>query len=250
MKIAACAFPIIVDLELATQTMFSYIDQAAEAKCDMIVFPEAALGGLDISGVISIDSLMGLKIDALSISCIKERAAHNGIAIGLGFLELSEDQIWDSYLIFDQRGETALHYRRYTDGWLPRVGAPDYYGCGKVSGVTQSGFGKLGVLLCGDLFHEDLVRLMADQSVDLCLHPMARAFPYSINTQRHWDSEEFPFYLEQYAKLKTNVIVCNSVDIERQDLTPYCGGAWFIGKGRVISSLPLMQEGLLIYDGF
>ena len=51
MKISACVFPVVANIDKALAEMHTYIDQAIACKSDLIIFPEAALGGLNITGI-------------------------------------------------------------------------------------------------------------------------------------------------------------------------------------------------------
>ncbi len=247
-RIAAATIPIIDDIHQAVAGMLQIVRIAKEANCDLITFPEAVLGGLDSLGDYPSDLEISLQENAPELKIIRDCARKLSIGIGFGYLENSDGLIYDTYLIYDHTGEPCLHYRRITDTWMPSKVSRDCYACGVRQMVSETAYGRLGVLLCGDLFDEAQVHQLCSQMPSLCLHPLARAFPFTDDIQQIWDEQEFPYYLEEYRKLKCDVLVCNVMDSTLDDGDIYCGGAWFIQNGQVHSSLPLMQEGLLIVD--
>ncbi|HQQ68056.1 MAG TPA: carbon-nitrogen hydrolase family protein [Candidatus Cloacimonadota bacterium] len=247
-RIAAAAFPLITKFNSAIDRMLEQVRLAKSKNCDLIIFPEAILSGLDSFGDYPSDLEISFPENAPELRRIRDFAKRVSIGIGFGYLENAEGLIYDAYLIYDHTGEPCLHYRRITDTWMPSEGPRDHYACGEGPQVFQTPYGRLGVLLCGDLFDEALIQQMCRQELTLCLHPMARAFPLTDDIQLIWDEQEFPFYLEEYRKLQTDVLVCNMLDITPDDGAIYCGGAWFIRNGQVRSSLPLKQQGLLIID--
>jgi predicted amidohydrolase len=247
-RIAAAAFPIIDDIHHAVNCMLHTVRAAKDADCDLIVFPEAVLGGMEISGNYATDCLLTLPLEHPELNRIRDCAQKEGIGIGFGFLESVDEMIYDAYLIYDHAGELCLHYRRVSRTWHPSEAPAAHYACGEKIQITDTPYGKICVLICGDLFEEDVLKCLSNVEPDLYLHPMARAFKLSKDMQQLWDDDEFPYYLEEYRKLKAEVLVCNALDTTPQGDYAYCGGAWFIKDAQLHSSLPLMQEGLLMVD--
>ncbi len=248
LRIAAAVFPPVTHSNDAIQRMLEQVEKAKSQNCDLIMFPEAVLGGLDTLGDYQSDLEISYQEDSPELRRIRDFTKRESIGIGFGFLENADGFIYDAYLIYDHTGELCLHYRRISDTWMPSEVSRDHYACGEELLISDTAYGRLGVLLCGDLFDEELVQQLCSQKPNLCLHPMARAFPLTDDIQQSWDEQEFPFYLEEYCKLKTDVLVCNMLDFTPDVGAIYCGGAWFIRNGQVHSSLPLMQQGLLIVD--
>jgi predicted amidohydrolase len=247
-RIAAAAFPIIDDIHQAVTCMLHTVRAAKEDDCDLIVFPEAVLGGMEISGHYATDCLLTLPLDHPELRRIRDCAHQESIGIGFGFLEAVDELIYDAYLIYDHAGKQCLHYRRVSNTWRPSEAPSAHYARGERIQITDTPYGKICILICGDLFEEDVVQCLSGNKPDLFLHPMARAFELSKDMQQRWDDDEFPFYLEEYRKLKANVLVCNALDTTPQGDYAYCGGVWFVKDDQLHSSLPLMQEGLLIVD--
>ncbi len=245
---AAVALPIINDFTQANGVFEFYIESARLENCDLIIFPEAIIGGIELSGNFTIDKNMAHELDCPLIKMIRELASKYTIGIGFGFLELLEDTIYDSYMLINDTGETILHYRRISNTWLPRDIDFAHYACGDDLTVVDTAYGRIGVLLCGDLFDEDITKNLKFKKPDLLLHPMSRAFPLANDMQEKWDDTEFPYYLAEYRKLKINTLTCNALDLVQHEPNIYCGGAWFVKKNEVVNCLPLLTEGILIVE--
>ena len=65
MKISSCVFPVKEKIDQALAEMHKYIDRASSQKSDLIIFPEASLGSLNITGIYSEDSQNCLTINSL-----------------------------------------------------------------------------------------------------------------------------------------------------------------------------------------
>ncbi|HOH60461.1 MAG TPA: hypothetical protein PLI73_06065, partial [Candidatus Cloacimonadota bacterium] len=50
LRIAAAVFPPVTNSYSATQRMLEQVEKAKRQNCDLIIFPEAVLGGLDTLG--------------------------------------------------------------------------------------------------------------------------------------------------------------------------------------------------------
>lgn len=228
--------------------MVKHIDQAAEENCDLIVFPEAALGGIDIEGDYNSDISKCLELDSPHVETLRNSARKHSIGVGFGFLEKEGKQIFDSFLILAPDGRTSLHYRRISPGWLTSNADSNIYRCGENPGITQTPWGKIAVLICGDFFMDDLVDKIAAQKPDLVLHILARAYPFHTDIQKNWDELEFPWYLAEYAKLDAPVAVVNFLDHKMEDGHVYCGGAWLVKDGKPLATKELMTPGLLFVN--
>ena len=87
MKISACVFPVLEKIDQAIASMHRYIEEANAQKSDLIIFPEAALGGLNITGIYTQDSQNCLAMDSSEVKSLQQKAIQYSIGIGFGFLE-------------------------------------------------------------------------------------------------------------------------------------------------------------------
>ncbi len=246
---ALCIFRFREDVSSALSAVQSYVSKAAEKNCDLILFPETCLTGLDITDDPEQDYMNTLSIDSKEIGELRDLAREHAIHVGFGFLELENESMYDSYLLLDDHGEDILHYRRISSSWRHFDSPEDIYCCGEETPVAETTFGRMSILLCGDLFHEEIVQSVANLSPDIVLHPAARGMRCDRTYQDAWDADELPFYLEQWAKFHAKVLSVNALSECHEDGDRYGGGAWIVdAKGDMVESMPLLSEGLLLYD--
>ncbi len=245
MKISSCVFPVKEKIDQALAEMHKYIDRAVSQKSDLIIFPEASLGGLNITGIYSEDSQNCLTINSLEIKSLQQKAKQHSIGIGFGFLEKEKSCIYDSFVLFDKFGHIAVHYHRISRGWLPSEVTSNDYSCGFIPGFADTIYGKIGILICGDLFEPEILNQLILANPDFYFHLLARSFPCPNDFQKNWDEEEFSFYLNEYQKLGKPIMVCNCIEENAKEEIRYCGGAWFIISNQIIERIPLLQTGIL-----
>lgn len=247
MKPALCVFPIMADINEAFNKMYEYIHKASALDCDLIVFPEACPTGLEITGIPNEDIKHGRSIDSPEIQKIRDIAAIKKIHVAFGWLELAGNTLFDSVIMIDDEGHDLLHYRRISAGWFDERMDHEFYHCGVDIVCTDTKLGKVTVLICGDLFTDGLPERVKELNPDIVLYPFARAFTNLPAMQMVWETEELPFYLNEWKKFNGTVLAVNSIEAPSTDSSYiYCGGAWIMNEhGHFLSSKPLMEEGLL-----
>lgn len=248
MKVAACVLNNTKNIIRALQDILVFTEAASKLGCDLIVFPEACIGNIDLSGYFNNDVTYGISYYGKVVQKIEAVAKQCKIAVGIGFIENYVGRLYDSYMIIDKYGETILHYRRISEGWKPDKHDKMLYCSGTDVVIADTEWGKISVLLCGDLFQEDIRKRLIGEPLRLLLHPMARAFPFSIDIQDKWDNEEFPWYLAEYKKFTFPILVVNCVEKPIANQHFYCGGAWWVENQQVCNSKGLRKPGLLIVE--
>ncbi|MDZ4183042.1 MAG: carbon-nitrogen hydrolase family protein [Candidatus Cloacimonadaceae bacterium] len=250
MKIALCAFPIYSSIRQAFAVMQEKIIQAVSLGCALIVFPEACLSGLDISGVQEKDTKLSLAIDSRELNTIRELARKLTIHICFGFLELVDDKVYDSAVLIDDRGQIVIHYRRISPGWLLPGMSEEFNPCGDVVEYAQTVFGKTAILVCGDLFYPSITDTVTAQKPDLTFHIMARAYPVTDDIQQRWETQELPYYTDEWAKLGGLVLSVNAIETFFIDEhNAYCGGAWvYSATEGLLASHALLEDSLFVHE--
>lgn len=248
MKIAACVLPDITDVLQALHEVIVFIEAASKEGCELIVFPEAAIGSIDLCGYYKDDVELGVKHNGKVLREIQNTAKRCHIAVGIGFLESYIGTLYDSYMLINKQGDPFLHYRRISPGWKASEYDNKIYCCGTEVMFADTEWGKVSVLLCGDLFDAGVREKLIGKDLRFIVHPMARSFTYSEDVQDKWDKEEFPWYMTEYNKLQVPVLVVNCVESPLGKEYYYCGGAWWIQEQRVHKTKRLGEPGLLLID--
>lgn len=93
-----------------------------------------------------------------------------GLLICIGLTEKDGDQLYDTVVLIDKTGEILAKQRKVNI--LPELMTPAYT-CGEEGGikVTETRIGKVGLLICADVFKEDLVKVVSSQKPDIVLIP-------------------------------------------------------------------------------
>lgn len=155
-----------------------------------------------------------------------------------GLLERSSAGFFSSALLFDREGRIVLHHRKVEEK------PPFLPGDSFVSADTP--LGRLGILLCGDLFNER-IRHMARASVDWLLVPLARSFDGRSPDAARWEREERRVYLEAIQAMSVTTFLVNALEVGEQEAA--FGGAMVVGAdGRLLAEAPHGTSQILLWD--
>ncbi|GFE57797.1 nitrilase-related carbon-nitrogen hydrolase [Geobacter sp. AOG1] len=124
------------------------VADAVNAGAGLVLFPELALTGYFLKDLVPD---VALSLDAPEIIRLKELSRH--IAIVIGCVEVSSDyRFFNSALYFDGGELRHVHRKVY----LPTYGMFDeqrYLARGERFRAFDSRFGRLGILICEDMWH-------------------------------------------------------------------------------------------------
>jgi predicted amidohydrolase len=143
-----------------------WLDRAAEAGADLVVFPECYPG--PANPINSYDS----------ISVIAERAAKLGVHVVAGRIEpASEGRYYVTLHLIDDEGQTVGVYRRTTpNGPYIYRDIPawdfDYEAGADEPEVYETKLGRIGMLVCSEAYSPELSRVLALKGADLILYPV------------------------------------------------------------------------------
>lgn len=249
MRIALANFLVSPSIDQNLVAMQKCAQKAADGGADLVLFPEAAPTGLNITDDPTHDLPLGAAIPGPVFDRLSDIARANRILLAAGLLEYSVGDLYDSAVILGRSGELLCRYRRIQPQWHGPDADPRVYRQGDCPGICTTPFGRLAILVCGDLFDDGICDQLARQRPDLLLFPFSRNFGDGSHDQQRWDREELPRYIE-----RTRRLGCPSVWVN--EFADYCttewppfGGAWIIAaNGTVIASAPLGRACLLMAD--
>ena len=127
-------------------------------------------------------------------------------------------------------------------GWKIPGANPQFYTEGKQSGIFSYRGKRIGVLLCGDGWTDEVVSAMVSQQPDLVFWPVFVCFPLD-----EWKQEQAEAYAAQAASFAKRVVLINNLDSPGVK-EPALGGAFDIQNRRIRASLPWAQEGCLTLE--
>jgi predicted amidohydrolase len=145
-----------------------WLTRAAEAGADLVVFPECYPG--PANPVSSYDS----------ITAIAERAAELGVHVVAGRIERAdseEERYYVTLHLIDDEGKTVGVYRRTTpNGPYIYRDIPawdfDYESGAEEPAVYETKLGKIGMLVCSEVYSPELSRVLALKGADLIVYPV------------------------------------------------------------------------------
>ncbi|MGD0586074.1 MAG: nitrilase-related carbon-nitrogen hydrolase [Oryzomonas sp.] len=142
------------------------IGQAKTARADLVVFPELALTGYFLKDLVP---EVARRLDSPEITRLVELS--RGVSIAVGFVEVTDDyRFFNSALYLEDGMIKHLHRKVY----LPTYGLFDeqrYLARGERLRAFDCKFGRMGILICEDMWHlsSSYILAMDGAATLLCL---------------------------------------------------------------------------------
>jgi 5-aminopentanamidase len=171
MKIALAQMkPVLHDKPKNLEMMHYHIQKASLQKCQLILFPELVL-----TGYFTREKTKELAedINGESILQLKDWAREYNLMIIAGFPEKVEEEVFNSAVIIDQKGEIVGTYQK-VHLWDEEE---KYFSAGQNFPVWQTVFGTIGVMICYDTEFPETARILAEKGASIILAPTANMTP-------------------------------------------------------------------------
>ncbi len=220
-------------------------ERAKKLGADLVVFPELSLTGYSIKDM---NWDLSIRIDRPGREYEPLVRMSKSISILAGGIEEDpEFRLYNSALLFEDGKVEVAHRKVY----LPTYGMFEegrYFSPGERVQVVESKHGRLGVLICEDLWHLPLPYILAQQGAQAIIGLVAsptRVVGNEIDLPIATSNRENH---KSYARLLTTYIAfCNRVGYE--DGVNFWGGSGVIGPdGEVLSSAKQFDEDLVIAE--
>jgi predicted amidohydrolase len=212
------------------------IERIAKDRLDIVCLPECAFTGY----LYTDDDLSQYAepIPGPTVAEMAQLALRHRVYICFGLLERTPSGVYNSAVLLDRQGQVALVHRK-------NVEKPPFINGHQVECVITE-LGKLGILICGDLFHKEVVGKVPND-LRLLLVPMARSFDGRSPDQERWQREERSAYLEAVQKARVPAVIVNALEIGTTEGS--FGGAMVIdAEGRLVAESAHGTDEILIYD--
>lgn len=208
------------------------IKQASESKCDLVLLPET----IDFSWThprakIDCEPIPGKFSD---IFC--ELAKENNLYICVGLTEKRENKRFNSAILINNLGEIILKYSKIN----LLVVEHDYYEVGNTLNVVETPFGKIGVNICADNYHNSLsiAHTLAKMGAQIILAPSSWTVDYHITEEEDPYHDKWIRPLSKIASLY-NILFCSTTSVG------YIVGGPYEGKKMVGCSLAVNKQGII-----
>ncbi len=245
MKIAAAQISSVLgDMEKNIGHHLKYCDEAIKNKADMIVFPELSLTGYslkDINFTIAVNIAKTKLLDKL-----KEKSKKISIICGLA----EEDEnfaIYNSGILISD-GEIKFSHRKI---YPPTYGLFEefrYFSRGNECKAHDTKFGKIGLLVCEDMWHLSLPYTVAMDGAQIITGIASSPTRLSVNTDKFKNYEINSEHHRTYARILSSYFVfTNKVGFE--DGINFWGGSEIVDPfGNVLSAAKLFDEDMIYAD--
>ena len=211
---------------------------------DILVFPEAALTGYFLEG--------GVADAALPVDEVAEglgRPGNQAPDVVLGFYEKWRREIYNSVAYFEPWEDEYRPVHVHRKMFLPTYGVLEearFADPGRELAAFNSRFGRMGLLVCEEMWHSLPPTILALDGAELILvvsASPARDFPEGLGRSENlarWDA------LAQGSAMEHGVFlaVCQLVGSEGGKV--FLGGSVVVGPdGSILARGPLMEEGVV-----
>lgn len=177
------------------------LEEAARFAPDLVCLPECTLSGY----LYEPDDFdrFAEPLDGPTAQRLADWARRFGVYLCAGLLERAPEGVYNAALLFDRRGDLLLHHRKIEE-------QPPFLR-GQTFQRAETELGRLGILICGDLFHEPVAQQVAG-SVDCLLVPMSRGFDGPSPDAARWEREERQAYLDGVRRLGVTTLIVNALE--------------------------------------
>ena len=248
MKVGLAVHRDVPDRETNMRRMVQLAEKGESMGAELVMFCEMAPTGFRITDDPAHDMQRGEAIPGPSTAELRAAARRLRIWLGFGLLERAGGRLYDSAALIDRHGRLRLHYRRIDSHWHGPRADPTVYGEGYETPVLEDEFGRMGFLICGDVFNDDAVARMWAQRPDLVLVPLARGLDADMPDDEAWQRNEQSAYAERFKAMNTAGVVVNSLSVEGGPAGCIGGAFAADSRGRVVAALPPRVEDVLVVD--
>ncbi len=237
--------PVLGDFQKNIQKHTAFGERARSAGADLVLFPELSLTGYSVKDL-NREHAFNPSSPPRILDPLLELSRSISIIAG-GIEEDEAFSIFNAAFLFEDGAVRSVHRKLYP----PTYGMFEeqrYFQRGSRVRAHDTKQGRIGILICEDLWHISLPYMLASDGARVILSLVAsptrlagageELTAEAINRENH----------RAYARLLTCYIVfCNRVGYE--DGINFWGGSTVVGPdGDVIASAPLFTEELLLVD--
>jgi len=153
------------------KTIKSFAGHAADAKINLVIFPELSLTGYTNFSKAQLVSIAEFS-DGPSIQEVKATAKQHGVNLIYGYIEKekSSDKHFSTTAVISQHGEVLVQYRKthltHFETFIFTPGA-------EIADVFEINGVKVGLLVCFDIFYPEVSRVLAVKGAQVLAIPAA-----------------------------------------------------------------------------
>ncbi len=235
--------PVLGDIAKNVETHVDFAERARKGGANLVVFPELSLTGYSVKDM---HWELCFKPSSPPASLAPLLEVSKGISLLVGGIAEGEDfGIYNSAFLIEGGKLTTVHRKMYppTYGMFEEL---RYFSAGKSVRAVDTSVGRIGVLICEDLWHLSLPYLLAADGattiVTLVASPTRVAGPGPVPSIATANSEN---HRALARLLSVFVVFCNRVGIE--DGVSFWGGSEIVSPdGDTETAAKLFDQDLVI----
>lgn len=240
MIVRVALIPLRTHLKRPNNNWQHFFDLSTELvereRVDLICLPECTLTGYLYEQV----DLMRFAepIPGPTVEKVALLARQLQTSICFGLVESTTMGIFNSAVLLGRDGEIQLVHRK--------VAEKPPYTTGKQVRAVKTEFGKVAILICGDLFYDEAIQQVPPDT-QLLIVPMARGFDKQSPDSRRWENEERRVYLKAVGRIGVRAIIVNARDVGIEE-GAFGGGMVVDSKGELLAESPHSTDEPLVYE--
>jgi len=235
--------PRLGDVEANLRITESMIAQAQAENADLLVFPELGLTGYYLRDMVPVVAMHD------EHPVIKKMLEYShDISLVLGYVEESPDHKFYNAALYLEDGKIIRRHRKV---YLPTYGMFDeqrYFAAGDSIAAFDSKFGRMGLLICEDVWHLSAGCILSTDGADVMIH-LASSPARGMKADKRLDIYDVWENLNRtYASsFCCYVIFANRVGCE--DGLTFWGGSEVIDPDcKLVGKAAYLDEELLVVD--
>jgi len=178
-------------------------------------------------------------IPGRTTSIISPLAKEHHCYICFGMLEKAPEGVYSSAVLINKAGEIVFVHRKICE-------QPPFINGSEVKAIDTE-LGRLSVLLCGDLF-EDEVKAKLDNRLDVLILPLARSFDGKSPDLERWLKEERQAYADEVKKVGVTGLIVNLLENSAEPEASFGGAMIVNANGKILAESTHGTDDVLIYD--
>ena len=215
------------------------IKDAKKNNCNLILLPECLdFGWTHPSSIKNAKAIPGEFSDIL---CDEAKKNKIYICAGLSEKDLKDNKNYNSAILIDSKGNILSKYRKINV--LEK--AFDFYEIGNKLEVIETEFGKIGINICSDNYHDaiDIGLVLGRMGAEIILSPSSWTVEYSV-------TEEMDPYKNKWIDQFLKISKIFEIPVISTTSVGYIVGGPYEGKKMVGCSIATDKNGLLTEGDF
>lgn len=224
------------EIDANLEQIVNKMQEAAECGSELIIFPEMSLSGYSLTRA-QMDIEFGSRIQ-WAIDEIRQAGSRYGVDTVVSFPEISEDKVHITAAYIERGRVLSQHRKVYLADYLHAV-EHLHFDPGRDFRVFDTRHGRVGLLICEDVWHLSSAIILGQQQPDIIIAPSATSITTLNNLceiQMRWEILSRAIAMTQAAYF----IYCNQSGTEDQLI--FWGGSHMVSPyGEIIARLPRLE---------